>query len=135
MNRLIVLVAALLSAAGTLGQSSAQARERCDRPRYAGTWCSETNGHNGKLHARVRQTDECTYKVRYCGTFLKVVPFMYSAPMTVTGQGPNGEVYLTNTSRLPLFGEFTSNAVMTENEFVATYSAASDKGQFVMQGR
>ena len=60
--------------------------------------------------ARLKQVDACTYRARFTGTFLKVIPFTYSVPLQVAGQGADGSVWLTGQSRLPIFGEFTTQA-------------------------
>jgi hypothetical protein len=124
-----------LSSGGWLSQN--RARLRADDPAgcWNGSWCSNTNGHNGRLHARVRQIDGRTYKARFHGTFAGVVPFTYSVPMTVTGQAADGRTYLSGQSRLPLFGQFCCQAEVTACDLTASYSSSKDAGQFVMQRR
>src|SRR6516165_10792270 len=91
--------------------------------RWGGTWCSSTNGHHGRICARVCQVDNCTYHVRFSGTFAGVVPFTYSVPMSVTGQSADGRTYLSGQSHLPLFGDFCCQAEVTACNFVASYSS------------
>ena len=102
-------------------------------PVYRGTWQSQTTGHQGRLRMRVLETSGSTYRVRFSGTFLGVVPFVYSTPMTVTGRTADGGVTLYGQSRLPIFGEFRSNAYMNGSQFTANYMSAKDRGQFLMQ--
>ena len=113
--------------------SSAEAADPSGR--WSGNWCSFTNGHHGKIRASVRQIDDCSYQVKFCGTFLGVVPFAYSVPMTVTGQGADGRTILTGQSHLPLFGEFCCRAEVTDCDFIASYTSPKDQGQFTMQRR
>ena len=113
----------------------AEAGSRFGGPVYSGTWKSNTTGHQGTLRVRVLEQGSSTYRVRFTGTFLGVVPFMYSTPMTVTGRTPDGGVMLYGQSNLPIFGDFRSQAYMNGGQFTATYSSARDQGQFNMLRR
>jgi hypothetical protein len=104
----------------------------CDK--WSGRWCSSTNGRSGRLTARVEQVDASTYQVRFTGTFMKVIPFTYSVPMTVTAVG-DGRTHLSGQSRLPMFGNFCCNAEITACDFVASYSSEKDSGQFILSRR
>lgn len=104
-------------------------------PVYRGEWVSCTNGHNGRLRARVWQENCGCYRVRFCGTFAGCIPFVYSTPMRVTGRAPNGDVLLQASSQLPLFGNFTCHARVNACHFNATYHAESDHGRFTMTRR
>ena len=99
---------------------------------WCGEWCSYTNGHHGAIKARVCQVDACTYCVHYSGRFLGILPFAYSAPMTVTGTTPDGKTLLYSQSNSPILGQFTANAEVTACNFTACYSSCKDQGQFVM---
>lgn len=127
LNLLILLTAI------TVGPSAAMADNPCGR--WAGSWCSTTNAHHGRIHARVCQIDGSTYKMRFTGTFLGVVPFTYSVPMTVTGQTAAGRTSLSGQSHLPLFGSFCCNAEVGACDFVASYTSPKDQGTFTMQRR
>jgi hypothetical protein len=116
-----------------VGQSMLQADDPTGR--WGGSWCSFTNGHHGKINARICQVDNGTYNVRFCGTFAGVVPFTYSVPMCVTGQSADGRTYLSGQSHLPFFGDFCCQAEVTTCDFVASYTSSKDQGQFVMQRR
>lgn len=102
---------------------------------WKGRWCSTSNGRSGRLSARVSKTDGSTYQVRFTGTFLKVIPFTYSVPLTVTGQGEDGSTHLSGQAQLPMFGHFCCNAVVTDCDFVASYSSPKDQGQFLLRRR
>ncbi|MEZ5945023.1 MAG: hypothetical protein R3C18_26860 [Planctomycetaceae bacterium] len=102
---------------------------------YQGTWSSNCNGHHGLLSAHVRPQSCNTYRVRFSGTFLGVVPFMYSVPMTATGNTADGGTALYGESKLPLFGDFKCYGNMNGNCFTARYISGRDQGQFVMQRR
>lgn len=102
---------------------------------FSGSWCSQTSGHQGRMCARLRQVDDCTYRARFTGTFLKIIPFAYSVPMTVTGQSPDGAVFLGSRSRLPLFGEFSTQARVDSAGMSATYWSRRDQGSFEMSRR
>ena len=120
------------------GVNSAFAGGLCDGlagGRFAGSWCSEGTGHQGRMCARLKQVDACTYRARFTGTFLKVIPFTYSVPLQVAGQGADGSVWLTGQSRLPIFGDFTTQARVDACGVQATYHSPKDHGTFTMQRR
>lgn len=108
---------------------------RPDQPRYGGTWESKTTGHHGRISARVKQEDCCTYRVTFCGTFAGIIPFRYSIPMNVIGQSADGTVCLHGQRRMPIFGDFTARACMNGCHFNAIYHSESDHGRFTMQRR
>jgi len=96
---------------------------------WAGTWQSCTSGHRGPLRATFCRCSDACYEVRFQGRFFAVVPFRYTVQLRVTGQA-DGQVFLSGSSNLPLFGTFQYSAVATENEFRAEYSSRSDNGRF-----
>lgn len=128
-----ILLGALGLALLPAGRAEGGLRSR--GPVYSGTWKSNTTGHQGTLRVRVLEQGSSTYRVRFSGTFLGVVPFVYSTPMTVTGRTPDGGVTLYGQSQLPIFGDFRSQAYMNGGQFTATYSSARDQGQFNMSRR
>ena len=103
--------------------------------RFSGSWCSHTSGHQGRMCARLKQVDDCTYRARFTGTFLGIVPFAYSVPMSVTGQSPDGTMWLSSRSRLPLFGDFSTQARVDSAGMTATYWSRRDQGTFEMSRR
>ena len=97
-----------------------------------GTWRSSTNGHSGRLRARLTRTGPNRYRCVFCGTFLKVVPFRYPVTLHVTCD--DGQcVRFTASRRLPFFGgNFTCTGTATNCRFRASYSSPNDCGMFVM---
>lgn len=133
--RLLILGSlALVLTTPSQAEAGLLARHR-QTPVYRGEWVSCTNGHHGRLRARVHQESCGCYRVRFCGTFAGCIPFVYSTPMNVTGRAPNGDVLLYASSQLPLFGNFTSHARVNGCSFNATYHAESDHGRFMMTRR
>ena len=102
--------------------------------RWVGEWRSDANGHHGPLKARFRKVDDCTYQVTYRGRFFVVVPFVYRTSMTVTGEGPD-TVMLLASKKLPLVGEFRSEATATATDFQSTFQSGKDSGQFLLRRR
>src|SRR5262245_26324763 len=100
MFRGVLAAFALFAFAGT---ASAQPPDLSGR--WSGHWISETNGHNGPLHARFRQLDSDTYRVAFHGRFAKVVPFWYTTKLQVVGTG-EGVVLPSASQNLPLMGEY-----------------------------
>lgn len=124
---------ALLVLLGSIFCSSQSAKASNPEGRWGGTWSSQSSGHQGKLCARISQIDACTYKAKFSGTFFGIVPFVYSVPLTVTGQGEDGRTFLSGRARLPFFGTFCCNAEITQCDFIARYTSPKDNGQFVMR--
>lgn len=116
--------------AGLVGEAEADGRPV--GAVYRGHWVSDSNGHRGRLNMKVLVADDASYRVRFTGTFLKVIPFMYSADLAVTGRTADG-VALSSTMHLPLFGEFSSTGTLTADAFNATYTSRKDDGRFVMR--
>jgi hypothetical protein len=117
----------------TMASQAEAAGRRGSSPVYRGTWSSQTTGHQGTLRMRVLENSGSTVRVRFTGTFLGVVPFVYSTPMTVTGRTADGGMTLYGQSQLPIFGEFRSSAYMNGSQFQATYTSSRDRGQFNMR--
>lgn len=99
---------------------------------WTGSWSSYCNGHHGPMNASFCRIDANHYQVHFRGRFFKLVPFSYTAVLTVTGVD-NGRVLLSGSHRLgPVFGTFSYNAWATDTQFVAGYCAEKDQGQFTM---
>jgi hypothetical protein len=99
---------------------------------WSGSWSSCTNGHNGPMSARFCPIDASHYQVHFTGRFFRLIPFNYTAVLTVTGT-ENGRVLLSGSHHLgPLLGTFSYNAWATDTQFVAGYCSHKDQGQFVM---
>jgi hypothetical protein len=97
--------------------------------RWSGHWESCPTGHCGPLHAHFCRIDDCHYRVRFHGRFMKIIPFRYSVILNVTGES-DGTVFLSGEKRLLGFGTFTYQAQATDCSFTATYCSRSDNGRF-----
>ncbi|MBU6293201.1 MAG: hypothetical protein KJS91_00845 [Planctomycetes bacterium] len=104
------------------------------RSRWKGQWTSDSTGHKGPLRATVVQEGPDSYKARFAGRFAGVVPFMYTSKMQVTGV-ENGRVHLAADRKLPMFGQFSTRAVIDGDRFDATFKAKNDQGSFRMERR
>ncbi|MFO0936305.1 MAG: hypothetical protein U0798_07305 [Gemmataceae bacterium] len=100
---------------------------------WRGEWVSETKGHHGPMRARVRPLDNGDYRVRYTGRFAGIIPFVYPATMHRVGEGATGEVFLTNTTRIPFFGTFHADAVLTDNTFDSQFTSRRESGRFTLR--
>lgn len=99
--------------------------------RWSGTWSSSHNGHNGPMNATFERIDSQHYQVQFNGRFWKLIPFKYTAVLTVTGVDAHGRVLLAGSHRLgPVLGTFSYNAWATDTQFVAGYCSEKDHGQF-----
>jgi hypothetical protein len=98
--------------------------------RWAGYWQSDANGHRGPLRATVLPAGS-GYDVRFSGRFAKVIPFVYRQHLDVTGTSGDA-VFLSADRRIPLFGTFHTDAVVTPTYFDATFRSGKDGGRFVL---
>jgi hypothetical protein len=97
-----------------------------------GCWRSFCNSHHGKLRAVITRCDDCHYKCTFSGTFFGVIPFRYTATLTVTGHG-DGVVYFRSSRNIPLFGgQFSMCGSATSCKFTANYTSPKDRGVFTL---
>ena len=101
---------------------------------WKGSWISHSNGHNGKLQARIKQTSCNEYRAVFRGTFFKIVPFRYRAKLQVVERGP-GYVRLSGTQRVGSSGNFGYEAIVSGDRFFATFHSKRDHGIWQMQRR
>lgn len=99
---------------------------------WRGYWVSDKNGHNGPLRARFRQIDANTYRVTYAGRFWKVVPFVYSVRMNVTGQQGDTLFMSGQTNVGPLVGSFSYEGYATPFQYESRFRSRNDHGRFVL---
>lgn len=98
--------------------------------RWVGRWSSDANGHSGPLRASLSPT-ATGYTATFAGRFAGVIPFVYRTPLDVVAT--SGEVvYLSAERRLPLFGTFRTDAVVSPYAFDATFRSGKDTGRFTM---
>ncbi len=84
------------------------------------------------MNATFCRINDTQYQVHFRGRFFKLIPFRYTAVLTVTSVEP-GRVTLGGSHRLgPVLGTFSYNAWATDGQFVAGYASEKDHGQFVM---
>jgi hypothetical protein len=100
--------------------------------RWAGSWHSFADNHQGPMRATFFQLDAHRYEVRFRGRFWKIFPFRYTVVLTVTGWDDE-RVYLNGQHRLgPLWGTYSFNGWATQTQFVANFCSRKDRGQFVL---
>ena len=99
---------------------------------WRGTWHDTKSGHQGPLKATIVKCDDTHYKATFTGRFAGVVPFKFSAVLTVTGVEGDA-VILSGSSNLGLlFGTFTYSARVTQTSFIADFCSSRYQGRFVM---
>lgn len=99
---------------------------------WHGYWISCVNRHTGPMNANFCLRCDGHYDVTFNGRFWKLIPFHYKTTLTVTGY-ENGKVYLSGSHFLgPVLGSFSYNAWSDGCQFVSSYCARKDNGQFVM---
>jgi hypothetical protein len=98
----------------------------------SGRWESLADGHSGPLTATFERAGPGGYDVTFRGRFFRIIPFRYRVRLEVVGtQGDR--VFLAGSSKLPIFGTYTSDAVATACDFRANFSAAKDHGTFTLR--
>jgi hypothetical protein len=98
--------------------------------RWVGQWSSDANGHHGPLRATLIPS-ATGYDARFTGRFALVVPFVYRTRLDVVGT--SGEaVFLAAERRIPLFGTFRTDAVVTPWGFDAAFRSGRDSGRFTL---
>jgi hypothetical protein len=98
--------------------------------RWVGRWSSDANGHSGPLRATLSPTPS-GYSATFAGRFAGVVPFVYRTPLQVVGTSGD-VVYLSAERRLPFFGTFRTDAVVSPSSFDATFRSGKDSGRFTL---
>ncbi|MCI0705079.1 MAG: hypothetical protein L0241_28800 [Planctomycetia bacterium] len=101
---------------------------------WSGYWISDTNGHNGPLHARIRPISPDEYRVTFRGRYRVVIPFRYTTTMDVVGTG-DGVIVLAAERPVGRRGTFRMNATVTSTDFNATFNSRRDHGRFVLTRR
>jgi hypothetical protein len=97
---------------------------------WEGTWESAVNGHHGTLRAIVSRYDDNNYHARFHATFLRVLPYEFDTPLSVT-QSDN-VITLNGQTDLGWLagGVFTYEGQADEHELNCNYCAAKDHGSF-----
>lgn len=123
MPRTVALLFALIVPTATLAADPSSGR-------WVGQWSSDANGHHGPLRATLTPTAS-GYTATFTGRFARVVPFVYRTPLEVVGTSGD-TVFLAAERRLPLFGTFRTDAVVTPTSFDATFRSGRDSGRFTL---
>jgi len=103
--------------------------------RWSGCWVSDKNGHHGPLRATFRKVSDSCYRVTFTGRFWKVVPFVYSVNLAVTGYQGDAVTLSGATPVGPVVGSFRYDAVATGCEFEARFTSKNDWGRFLLSRR
>jgi hypothetical protein len=119
--------------------AAAPAVEPCRAPdlsgRWSGHWVSDKNGHSGPLRANFRKVSDACYRVTFSGRFWKVVPFVYSVNLAVTGTSGDAVTLAGETRAGPVIGTFRYDATATACDFEARFTSKNDAGRFVLTRR
>ncbi len=114
----------------TINQGSCDDLTGC----WEGEWRSCGTGHHGSLKAVITRKCGCSnvYHARFHATFLKVIPFEYSIPLTVVVE--DGVTHFRGSAKLSKLAGGTYRATGTADgcSFRARYCADSDHGTFTM---
>jgi hypothetical protein len=101
--------------------------------KWSGSWSSETTGHRGSLKADIRPNADGSYSARFTGRFFRVIPFRYQMQLNVVGQDGN-DLILAGSKKLgPVMGYYSYQAVVSGDQFSASYSTKKDRGSFFLR--
>jgi hypothetical protein len=73
--------------------------------------------------------------VTFSGRFWKVVPFVYSVNLAVTGASADAVTLAGETRAGPVIGTFHYDATATACDFEAWFTSKNDAGRFVLTRR
>jgi hypothetical protein len=103
---------------------------------WEGEWHSCPTGHHGTLKAVITRCG-CSnvYDARFHATFLKVIPFEYSIPLTTVVE--DGVTHFRGSARLPKIagGTYRTTGTADGCRFHARYCADKDHGTFTLTRR
>ena len=127
-----ILSAVVLAGSLMLGASQGLAQETCLSGQWCGRWCSQANGHQGRLTARFQQINACQVQATFGGTFAKVFPFRYRTTLQIAHQEP-GLTILQGSKRVgPFSGEFHYRAEIRDGQFQGTFHSCRNQGTWNM---
>jgi len=100
--------------------------------RWQGRWVSDVNGHNGQLRCLISQQDEGQYAARFRATYMRVLRFSYTVPLTA--ERSNGVWHFHGEEDLGKMagGVYRYVGTATSNQFHSTYRSKHDHGVFEM---
>ena len=102
------------------------------RGKWKGSWVSCKSGHTGRLNATFCRINNTQVEAKFTGTFAKFLPFRYKATLNIVNES-DGVIQLKGSRKLgPLMGTFTYKAMLSADEFSATYQSKRDTGQWKM---
>jgi hypothetical protein len=100
--------------------------------RWAGTWKSDSNGHNDKLRCVISKIDDEHYSAQFHAKYKKIFSFGYTVPLSVTKQLDRREFKgEANLGKLA-GGVYTYVGFATPTNFFSRYNSKYDRGVFQM---
>ncbi len=101
--------------------------------RWEGRWVSEVNGHEGKLLCLVSRRTDSEYAARFRATYLKVLRFSYTVPLSVEHR--EGVWYFHGEENLGKMagGLYHYSGRATQTNFHSSYRSKYDHGVFEMR--
>lgn len=98
--------------------------------RWEGDWSSDVNAHTGKLRCLITHQTNDVYAARFRATYLKVLRFSYTVPLTVNNS--NHVWYFRGEEDLGVAagGVYRYVGGATATNFHSTYDSKYDRGTF-----
>lgn len=103
--------------------------------RWEGRWLSEANGHNGNLRCLISRQTNDTYAARFRASYLWVLRFSYTVPLTVEPQEGGWRFQGEADLGAAAGGVYHYAGNATRTNFHSTYRSPADHGVFEMNRR
>jgi len=101
--------------------------------RWEGRWLSDVNAHTGKLRCIITQQTNDLYAARFRATYLKILRFSYTVPLTVTASNDIWHFCGAEDLGATAGGVYRYVGSATATNFHSTFDSKYDRGTFEMQ--
>lgn len=101
--------------------------------RWEGHWLSDVNAHTGKLRCLITHQTNDLYAARFCATYMKVLRFSYTVPLTVNASNEVWHFRGAEDLGALAGGVFRYVGSASVTNFHSTYDSRSDRGTFDMR--
>jgi hypothetical protein len=99
---------------------------------WEGHWKGCTDGLTGTVKARITKCGPNRYRAVFTGRAFKIMPYRYVSILIAEDDPETGEQHFHVTQKLPLWGCYWMNGVVTDCQFFARYHTDDHVGYFKM---
>lgn len=101
--------------------------------RWEGHWLSDVNAHTGKLRCIVTHQTNDLYAARFRATYMKILRFSYTVPLTVTASNNVWQFRGEEDLGAAAGGVYRYVGSATATNFHSTYDSKYDRGTFELR--